>query len=140
MNFSLFLWCMAIVFVTLLGGCNEGLQENVVSEENAFTMYADSVFLGFEGDLIYPDIIWGNVKTYLPAFERMKAHLKIKGERLAWDFKNGAELNISENIHDYVTGIWGRQNKKMDSGEYKLEFVGGDYRVVPTVLKEELPL
>ncbi len=25
-------------------------------------------FLGFEGDLIYPEVIWGNVDTYLRAF------------------------------------------------------------------------
>ena len=130
-------WCCwgLITFAILLGGCNQNVQNEILDIDK---MYVDSVFLGFEGDLIYPEIIWGNVDTYLLAFGRMNAHLKIKDERLAWDFKSGADLNISENIYDYVTGVWNRRNEKLNSGKYKLELVGNDYNIVPVVQKETI--
>ena len=95
-------WISFVAFTMLLGGCSENIQEDFLNENNITEMYIDSVFLGFEGDLNYPEVIWGNVDTYLRAFERMKAHLKLKDGALVWNIKNGDELNISENIFEYV--------------------------------------
>ena len=103
-----------ITFAILLGGCNQNVQNEILDVDK---MYVDSTFLGFE---------------------RMKAHLKIKDERLAWDFKSGADLNISENIYNYVTGVWSRRNKKLDTGKYKLEIIDSDYNIVPVVQKETI--
>ena len=124
-------WISFVAFTMLLGGCSENIQEDFLNENNITEMYIDSVFLGFEGDLIYPEVIWGNVDTYLRAFERMKAHLKLKDGALVWNIKNGDELNISENIFEYVTGWWSRQNEKLNSGDYKLEIQGNDYYIMP---------
>ena len=100
-------------------------------------MYADSVFLGFEGDLIYPEVIWGNVDTYLRAFERMNAYLKLERWGFSLGYKKWGELNISENIFDYITGWWSRQNEKLNSGDYKLEIQENGYCIIPTKIKEE---
>lgn len=127
-----------ILIITLISGCNQSVKEEILDRHETFEMYADSVYLGFEGDLFYPEIIWGNVDVYLSAFNRMKAHLKVKDERLAWDFERGADLNISENIYEYVTGVWQRQNEKLDSGEYRLDIVDGDYTIVPVEPKDVL--
>ena len=130
-------WISFVAFTMLLGGCSENVQEDFLNENNIAEMYADSVFLGFEGDLIYPEVIWGNVDTYLRAFERMNAYLKLKDGVLVWDIKNGGELNISENIFDYITGWWSRQNEKLNSGDYKLEIQENGYCIIPTKIKEE---
>ena len=55
-------WCYwgLFTFAILLGGCNQNVQNEILDIDK---MYVDSVFLGFEGDLIYPEIIWGNVDT-----------------------------------------------------------------------------
>ena len=127
-----------IFIITLISGCNQSVKEEILDRQKTFEMYADSVYLVFEGDLFYPEIIWGNVDVYLSAFNRMKAHLKVKDGRLTWDFERGADLNISENIYEYVTGVWQRQNKQLNSGEYRLEIEDNDYTVVPVVQKDVL--
>ena len=127
-----------IFIITLIGGCDQSVEKGILDRYETFEMYADSVFLGFEGDLFYPEIIWGNVDVYLSAFDRMKAHLKVKDDRLTWDFRRGADLNISENIYEYVIGVWQRQNEKLDSGEYRLELVGDNYTIEPIVQKDIL--
>ena len=127
-----------IFIITLIGGCDQSVEKGILDRYETFEMYADSVFLGFEGDLCYPEISWGNVDVYLSAFDRMKAHLKVKDDRLTWDFRRGADLNISENIYEYVIGVWQRQNEKLDSGEYRLELVGDNYTIEPIVQKDIL--
>ncbi|MFR6543099.1 MAG: hypothetical protein ACLUPL_11210 [Butyricimonas virosa] len=131
------IWISFVACMMLLGGCSENVQEDFLNENNIAEMYVDSVFLGFEGDLIYPEVIWGNVDTYLRAFERMKAHLKLKDGALVWNIKNGDELNISENIFEYVTGWWSRQNEKLNSGDYKLEIQENGYYIVPIKVEKE---
>ena len=59
-------WISFVAFTMLLGGCSENIQEDFLNENNITEMYIDSVFLGFEGDLIYPEVIWGNVAKREP--------------------------------------------------------------------------
>ena len=58
-----------IFIITLIGGCDQSVEKGILDRYETFEMYADSVFLGFEGDLFYPEIIWGNVDVYLSAFD-----------------------------------------------------------------------
>ena len=103
-----------------------------VRAEDSFVMASDSVgnsvpeivFLGFEGDLYDPEVIWGHQDIYRPAYIRM-AH------RLKWDFSSAEEVRVSQNIFDYVTGIWMRQNAKLASGDYVLIPEGICFRVEP---------
>ena len=91
--------------------------------------YADSSFLEIQGDLNDPHVIWGNVKTYLPAFERMKRYLYVENNRLRWDVVSGAELNISENIYDYVVRCWEGMNRQLEESGGTLELYNGYYRI-----------
>ena len=50
-------WISFVAFTMLLGGCSENIQEDFLNENNITEMYIDSVFLGFEGDLIYREVI-----------------------------------------------------------------------------------
>ena len=53
------IWISFVACMMLLGGCSENVQEDFLNENNIAEMYVDYVFLGFEGDLIYPEVIWG---------------------------------------------------------------------------------
>ncbi len=70
-------------------------------------------------------------------FERMNAYLKLKRWGFSLGYKKWGELNISENIFDYITGWWSRQNEKLNSGDYKLEIQENGYCIIPTKIKEE---
>ena len=104
-------------------------------------LYKDSTFLGFEGNLMDPPVIWENQNVYIPAFERMIRHVKIENNLLTWDFKSAAELKISQNIYDYLTPLWNRMNKRVKNGEYTLEVVDGKSLIMKrvSVLSDQPP-
>lgn len=119
--------CVCVFLVLFFLGCTED-----DTEERLFSLekfYADSSFLEIQGDLNDPHVIWGNVKTYLPAFERMKRYLYVKDNRLRWDVVSGAELNISENIYDYVVERWEGMNRQLEESGGTLELYNDYYRI-----------
>lgn len=124
-----------LCFTTILfNSCKQGNENNAtLSGDNIpyNQLYKDSVFLEIEGDLYDPAVIWGNVETYMAAYNRMKCHLKLTNNQLNWDFISGKELNISENIFKYVTDIWKRENQQVRSKNFKLIYKEGDYLIVP---------
>lgn len=126
-----------ILIMSLIGCHNEQDDQNIGDDVLYAQMYKDSTFLNIEGDLIYPEIIWGNVDVYIPAFKRMMRHLKIKNNLLIWDFKSGAELNVSENIYHYVTAVWKRQNIKLETGEYEIDLYEDGYRIISKISKQK---
>ncbi len=80
--------------------------------------YKDSVFLGFKGNLDNDTLLSNHQNIYLPAFERLKGHLKVENNRLTWNVRNGAEIKISENIYDFITRLWKKQNKRLETGDF----------------------
>lgn len=110
-----------------------------VRAEDSFVMASDSVgnpvpdtvFLGFEGDLYDSEVIWGHQDIYKPAYIRMARRLTFEDNCLKWDFSSAEEVRVSQNIFDYVTGIWMRQNAKLASGDYVLIPEGIYFRVEP---------
>ena len=43
----------------------------------------DTSFLGFEGDLIIPEVIWENIGTYSLAYDRMARHLQFEENKIS---------------------------------------------------------
>ena len=117
--------CFSCCF--FLGCTEDDTEERLFSLEK---FYADSSFLEIQGDLNDPHVIWGNVKTYLPAFERMKRYLYVKDNRLCWDVVSGAELNISANIYDYIVERWKRMNRQVEEGKGTLKLCNNHYRII----------
>lgn len=106
------------------------IQENVddIIENDINSMnFADSVFLGFEGDLHDPELLWANMDIYSPAYERMKRFLIINDNHLRWNIKEASDINISENIFDYIVSCWETTNRKLEEGIYKLEVLENNY-------------
>lgn len=93
------------------------------------TLALDTAYLGFEGDLHDPLVIYRNMETYVRANHRMVKHLSFKDNQLVWDFDSAEALNISQNIYDYIIGVWTRHNARLKSGEAELEW-RGDYYIL----------
>lgn len=109
-DFKLFM-LFAIYIAMTLTGCDK-------SDENVGTtyyseLYADSLFLEIKGDIREPEVIWGNVDTYMQAFKRMERHLSSKDGFITWDFSKASELKISDNIYDYVIEFIESKNDKL---------------------------
>lgn len=128
-----FVLCMLICMIMLLGyNCTN--KDIIYTNENQYTRtYADSVFLGFEGDLYNPDVLWKNVDIYLLALNRMRMNLKFKKNKIVWDFRSASDLKMSENIYTYIIEAWEAQNKKLESNEYSIIFSrdGYGYKIEP---------
>lgn len=93
--------------------------------------YKDSVFLGFKGNLDNDTLLSNHQNIYLPAFERLKGHLKVENNRLTWNVRNGAEIKISENIYDFITRLWKKQNKRLETGDFVImESKDRYYRII----------
>lgn len=121
---------LTILLISLIVFC-QCSNESAVKEENlSIESFKDSTFLKIEGDLYDPQVIWADVDIYLAAFDRMKRYLKIEKDVLKWDIEKGAEINISENIYDYIVNGWKCQNKQLASKNYQLIVNNSSYAVI----------
>lgn len=111
---------------------NKKSEVTTTQKQSYAELYHDSVYLTCEGNLLEHEVIWKNQKIYVPAYIRMKRHLKFNDNRLVWDFTNAAELKVSQNIYDYVTTLWTCFNQQLAAGTHKLEILEDNYfKVLP---------
>lgn len=75
--------------------------------------------------------MWQNIDVYSAAYDRIAKHLKFENNQLIWDVKSATELNISQNIYDYIIFMWDRCNKKLISGDYSLDTNGIYFQLIP---------
>lgn len=129
---TLFFASLILFGSIFLESCENG-DLDLINKDSPFNiqLYSDSSFLKIEGDLFDPEVIWGNMDIYSLAYERMKQHLKVSDNHLNWDFNSGAELKISENIYEYVIYMWNSDNKKLESGKYRLEKLERFFLILP---------
>ncbi|KIO44585.1 MULTISPECIES: hypothetical protein [Sanguibacteroides] len=128
-NVNIVLFSFVTVFMM---ACQQDENFEQMEESSYAIMYADSAYLEIEGNLYDPEVIWGNVETYIPAFNRMQSHLKFKDGRLSWEFGSASDLKISENIYNYVIRKWENKNKLLESGTCELAFTKeGNYVIKP---------
>lgn len=127
--FSFTLLCVAWV----ISSCNDNVSmlDTMNSlETKSVEHMSDTVFLGFEGDLNAPKIIWGNMDIYASAYDRMARKLCFKNNRIEWECSSAEEMHISQNIYDYVIGMWTYHNSQLESGDYFLIVEDTYYKIV----------
>lgn len=117
------MYFMNLVVLATVLSCRSDKIETYTGEKIS---YKDSVFLEIKGDLNYPDVIWGGKDVWIQALVRMERHQRIVDNRFVWNVQNGAQIKISENIYEYIVRWWGRENKKLENGKYKLIHVEGN--------------
>ena len=84
--------------VQCLIGCEKSMLDNNLSYAS---LYADSVYLSFDGNLNDPRVIDANLDKYMQAYRRLTKHLTYKEGFLSWDLDSAPEVKVSQNIYDY---------------------------------------
>lgn len=75
-----------------------------------------------------------NQTVYLMAIDRAKKHFSVKKNRLVLNIKSGAEINIAEDLFQYITKLFKDWNKGIKEGKYKIikiETGGYDIEIIP---------
>ena len=84
----------------------------------------------FKGDGYNEDYEFNNI-VYMAALERAKKHLSVKDNQFVFNAKSGAEINITEDLYQFITDLfvdwntWVKQGKlfkiiKTEEGYYDL--------------------
>lgn len=73
-----------------------------------------------------------NQVVYLKALERAKRHLSVKDNQFIYPLKSGEEINISEDIHQYIYRLFEDWNRWVANGQCKItKEENGFYDIMP---------
>lgn len=119
---------------------NNALWEEAKRYRDAIT---DSTFLrtrGIMSDLAIDPLVPGgwnmnyayNQVVYLKALERVKRHLSVKDNQFVSPLKSGKEINISEDLHQYICRLLEDWNRWIADGRFKIiTDENGAYDITP---------
>lgn len=83
---------------------------------------------GWNNDYAYNQVV------YLKAMERVKRHLSVKDNQFIYSLKSGKEINISEDIYQYICRILENWNLWIAEGKCEItKDENGFYDIVPCV-------
>lgn len=81
---------------------------------------------GWNKDYAYNQVV------YLKALERAKRHLSVKDNKFIYPLKSGNEINISEDIHQYICRLFEDWNRWVADGRCKIaKDENGFYDIIP---------
>lgn len=70
--------------------------------------------------------------VYLKALERAKRHLSVNDNKFIYPLKSGNEINISEDIHQYICRLFEDWNRWVADGRCKIaKDENGFYDIIP---------
>lgn len=75
-----------------------------------------------------------NQTVYLMAIDRAKKHFFVKKNQLVLNIKSGAEINVAEDLFQYIIKLFKDWNKGIKEGKYKIikiEKGGYDIEIIP---------
>lgn len=79
-----------------------------------------------------------NRTVYVIAIDRAKKHLSVKNNQLILNLKSGAEINIAEDMYQYITRLFVDWNKWVKEGKFKIiKTEEGYYDIEPTPQKKK---
>lgn len=61
-----------------------------------------------------------NQVVYIKAIERAKKHLTVKNGLFVCDLKAGIDINISEDLYEYIMNLFSEWNLGLKEGRYKI--------------------
>lgn len=103
----------------------------------------DSTFLSTKGvmsDKAITSLVSGgwnknyayNQVVYLEALERAKRHLSVKDNKFVYPLKSGKEINISEDLHQYICRLFEDWNRWVADGRCEIsKDKNGFYDIIP---------
>lgn len=73
-----------------------------------------------------------NQVVYLKALERAKRHLSVKDNQFVYPLISGKEINISEDLHQYICRLFEDWNRWIADGRFKItKDENGHYDITP---------
>ena len=79
-----------------------------------------------------------NRTVYVIAIDRAKKHLSVKNNQLVLNLKSGAEINIAEDMYQYIIRLFVDWNKWVKEGKFKIiKIEEGYYDIEPTPQKKK---
>lgn len=87
--------------------------DGIKDHSGRLVSYKDSTFLEIEGDLILPERIVSNWDTWTRVLKRLERHSWREDSLLMWNVKMGSQINVGENVFNYIIGKWERENVKL---------------------------
>lgn len=77
-----------------------------------------------------------NQTVYTIAIDRAKKFLSVENDQLVLNLKSGTEINIAEDLFQYITGLFDDWNKWVQEGKFKIiKTKEGYYDIEPTSQK-----
>ena len=106
------------------------LQTRGTMSEDAISPIIES---GWNYDVSYNQIV------YITALERAKKHLSVKDNQLVLNLKSGAEINITEDLYQFITDLFVDWNTWIEEGRFKIiQTKEGYYDIVPIPHSEKV--
>lgn len=69
---------------------------------------------GLVGDKAYNQIV------YIKGVERAQRHLTVQNNQLVLNFQSGAEINIAEDLFEYIVDLFNDWNKWVEEGRFEI--------------------
>lgn len=86
---------------------------------------------GWNNDFAYNQVV------YMQALQRAKKHLSIANNQLVCNLKSGAEINIAEDLYEFIINLFGDWNKWINEGRVEIVQID-DYYDIETILPQDL--
>lgn len=86
---------------------------------------------GWNNDFAYNQIV------YISALKRAKKHLSVKDGVFVCDLKSGADINISEDLYEYILDLFADWNKWIQEGRVEIVQINGEYNVETILPKQQ---
>lgn len=75
-----------------------------------------------------------NIQVYLCALERVKRHMSVHGNQLSTKVQTGSELNMSEDLFNYISKLIDSWNSLIMKGDFEIVKLGENhYDIEPSV-------
>lgn len=84
---------------------------------------------GWNKDYAYNQVI------YLKAVERAKKYLSVNSNHFVLDLKSGAEINVSEDLYQYIVNLFRNWNLWVQKGEYEIVKTKEGYFDISPIIK-----
>lgn len=69
---------------------------------------------GWNKDYAYNQVV------YMAALGRARKHLSVEDNQFKYNVKSGAEINISEDLHLFITNVFTDWNKLIEEGQFMI--------------------
>ena len=61
-----------------------------------------------------------NIAVYTAALKRMEHYTCVRDGQIHWSSRSGSEINMADDLYDYIIALYKEQNRLIKEGRYKI--------------------